>query len=123
MPNSEQHSENKLPKGSLIAGVIAAITASACCVGPLVLLTLGISGGWISNLTALEPYRPIFIGITLLFMGLAFRKLYRIPQSCAIDTACARPSNLRKQRILFWLISTVIILLIAFPWYAPLFFE
>ena len=49
-------------KGSLVAGGVAAILASACCVGPLVLLSVGISGAWIANLTALEPYRPIFIG-------------------------------------------------------------
>jgi mercuric ion transport protein len=40
-------------KGSLLAGVIAGIGASVCCVGPLVLLGFGISGAWIGNLTAL----------------------------------------------------------------------
>src|SRR5205823_1777775 len=63
-------------KGSLAAGVLAAIGASLCCVVPLVLLVFGIGGAWIGNLTPLEPYRPIFIGLTLLFLGLAFRRLY-----------------------------------------------
>ena len=62
-------------KSSLVAGSLAAIGASVCCVGPLVLLALGIGGAWIGNLTALQPYRPLFIGLTLLFLGLAFRKL------------------------------------------------
>ncbi len=56
-------------KGSLVAGSLTAIGASVCCVGPLVLLALGISGAWITNLAALEPYRPIFIGLTLFFLG------------------------------------------------------
>jgi MerT mercuric transport protein len=47
----------------LIAGILSAIGASICCVGPLVLLALGVSGAWIGSLTALEPYRPIFIGL------------------------------------------------------------
>lgn len=115
--------ENKLPKNSLFASVIAAITASACCLLPLLLLTLGISGSWISNLTAMEPYRPIFVGITLLFLGLAFRKLYLVPQSCALDTPCSQPNNLRKQRIIFWFVTTMVIVMIAFPWYALLFLE
>lgn len=51
-------------KGSLIAGVLAAIGASVCCVGPLVLLALGIGGTWVSKLTAMEPYRPVFICIS-----------------------------------------------------------
>jgi len=123
MPNPEQHRENTLSKGTLFVGVIAGITASVCCIGPLILLLLGISGSWISNLTAMEPYRPIFIGITLLFLGLAFRKLYLVPQSCAVDTPCAEPANLRKQRTLFWLITALVTAMVAFPWYAPLFLE
>jgi len=123
VPNSEQHGENTLSKGTLFASVIAGITASACCLGPLVLLMLGISGSWIGNLSAMEPYRPIFIGITLLFLGLAFRKLYLVPQSCTVDKPCAEPANLRKQRILFWLITVFITAMVTFPWYAPLFLE
>jgi mercuric ion transport protein len=85
-------------KGSLVAGVVAGIGASVCCVGPLVLLALGISGAWIGNLTALEPYRPIFIGLTLLFLGLAFRKLYLVPRACTPENDCAEPRVIRRQR-------------------------
>ena len=123
MPNSEQQGENRFFKGSLIAGVIAGVTASVCCVGPLLLLTLGVSGSWIGNLSAMEPYRPIFIGITLLFLGLAYRKLYLLPQRCAVDAPCAQPASLHKQRIAFWLVTLIVISMIAFPWYAPLFLE
>ena len=78
-------------KSSLIAGALAAIGASVCCVGPLILLGLGIGGAWIVNLTTLEPYRPLFVGLTLLFLGLAFRGLYLVPQICAPGTSCADP--------------------------------
>ena len=107
------------PNRSLAAGVVAAIVASVCCVGPLVLLALGISGAWISNLTALEPYRPIFIGVTLVFLVLAFRKLYLVPQVCEPGTACANPVTRRNQRIVFWIVTVVLAALIAFPWYGP----
>ena len=107
-------------KGSLLAGVLAGLGASACCLGPLVLLSLGISGSWISGLSALEPLRPLFIGISLLFLFLAYRRLYRAP-ACAPDAPCS--SDLRRQRRLFWLASIVIALLIAFPWYGPLILE
>ena len=59
-------------KTTLVGGVLASIGASACCVGPLLLLSLGISGAWIGNLTALEPYRPVFISLVIVFLGLAF---------------------------------------------------
>ncbi len=103
---------------SLIAAILASFGASLCCVGPLVLLSLGIGGSWISTLTALEPIRPIFIGITLLFIYLAFRKLYLLPVSCEIDKPCAKPETRHNQRILFWLFSSFIIALLAFPYYA-----
>lgn len=103
---------------SMIAAIVAGIGASLCCVGPLVLLMLGIGGSWISTLTALEPIRPLFIGITLVFIYLAFRKLYLLPVSCDIDKACAKPATRRNQRIIFWLLSSLIIALLAFPWYA-----
>ncbi|MGH8638892.1 MAG: mercuric transporter MerT family protein, partial [Burkholderiales bacterium] len=89
---------------SLAAAILVAIGASVCCVGPLVLLALGIGGAWIGNLTALEPYRPVFIAATVLFFGLAFRKLYLQPQACAAGAECADPLTLRRQRIVFWVV-------------------
>lgn len=109
-------------KGSLIAGVLAAIGASVCCVGPLVLLALGIGGTWVGNLTAMEPYRPIFIGLTLLFLGLAFRKLYMVAQVCTPGTPCADPRTLQRQRLTFWIVAVLLLGLLAVPWLAPLFY-
>jgi mercuric ion transport protein len=105
----------------LWASALAAIVGSLCCVAPLVLLTLGISGAWISRLTALEPYRPIFIGVMMVFMGLAFRQLYIVPARCAPDEACANPALQRRQRQIFWIVVAGLAALIAFPWYAPFF--
>jgi mercuric ion transport protein len=104
----------------LCAGALAAIVGSLCCVAPLVLITLDISGVWISLLTALEPYRPIFIGVTVVFLGLAFRQLYIVPARCAPGEACANPRLLRRQRQTFWVVVLGLAALIAFPWYAPL---
>ncbi len=110
-------------KRSMILAIIAAIGGSLCCIGPLVLLGLGIGGTWISNLTALEPYRPIFISITLVFLFLAFRKLYLVPRQCSPGDACAIPSTLRNQRIIFWVVTVLMIALLAFPYYGLAFFE
>ena len=109
-------------RGSLIAGILAGIGASVCCVGPLVLLALGIGGAWIGNLTALEPYRPIFVGLTLVFLGLAYRQLYLLPRSCAPGTPCAAPRTNSRQRLIFWLVAASLLALLAVPWFAPLFY-
>ena len=106
----------------LCASALAAILGSLCCVTPLVLLTLGISGAWISQLTALEPYRPIFIGVTAVFIGLAFRQLYIVPVRCSPGEVCANPRLQRRQRQIFWAVVAGLAALIAFPWYAPFLF-
>jgi mercuric ion transport protein len=108
-------------KGTLIAGALAAIGASVCCVGPLVLVAVGISGAWIGSLTAMEPYRPALIGLTLLFLGLAFRKLYLVPQVCAPGTSCDSRTIMR-QRLIFWIVTVLLLGLLAVPWFAPLFY-
>ena len=105
----------------LWASALAAIIGSLCCVAPLVLITLGISGAWISRLTALEPYRPIFIGVMGVFLILAFRQLYIVPARCAPGEACENPRLQQRQRQIFWIVVIALAALIAFPWYAPLF--
>ena len=109
-------------KTSLIAGAAAAVGASLCCVGPLVLLALGVGGTWIANLTALEPYRPLFVGLTLLFLGLAFRRLYLVPQVCMPGARCAAPRTAKRQRLTFWMTAVPLLGLLAAPWLAPLFY-
>ena len=108
--------------GFLIAGILSAIGASICCVGPLVLLALGVSGAWIGSLTALEPYRPIFIGLTLLFLGFAFYRLYLVRPACSPESACANPRTSNRQRLAFWIVTVLVLCLIAVPWFGPLFY-
>ena len=108
-------------KSSLVAGALAAIAASLCCVGPLVLVMLGVGGAWVSNLRVFEPWRPLFIVVTLVFMILALRKIWR-PAACSPGAVCALPQNNRRYKILFGVIAVLIAVLLAFPLYAPWFY-
>lgn len=116
---------NRAVRTTLVGGALAAIVASVCCLGPLVLVTVGISGAWISNLTALEPYRPLFIGVALAFMALAFRQIFmkaRQPENCEPGTLCALPATNRVYKIMFWVVSALVVLALAFPYFVPLFY-
>lgn len=109
-------------KQTLWASALAAIGASLCCVAPLVLVTLGMGGAWLSSLTRLEPYRPIFVVLTLGLLALAWRKLYRQPAACQPGTVCADAAVQRRQRSIFWGVAVLLLLLLTFPSYASLFY-
>ncbi len=104
-------------RGTLIAGGVAAILASTCCLGPLVLVTLGVSGAWIANLTALEPYRPYFIVAAIVALFFAGRRIWR--PACKPGEVCAAPQVRRSYKALFWLVTALAIVALVFPLLAP----
>lgn len=109
-------------RGALAIGGLAAVLASSCCLGPLVLVMLGIGGAWIGNLTALEPYRPWFIGIALIALFFAWRRIYRPAQICAPGEVCATPQARTAYKVLFWLVAVMVLVAFAFPYAMPLFY-
>lgn len=109
-------------RGALLTGGLAAILASTCCLGPLVLISLGVSGAWISNLTLLEPYRPIFIGTALIALYLACRRIWRPVSACAPGDVCASPRSSRAYKVLFVIVVGLVIIALGFPLVAPWFY-
>ncbi len=108
--------------GALVAGGLAAILASTCCLGPLVLISLGFSGAWIGNLTILEPYRPIFIGAALVAMIFAYRNIFRPVQACKPGEICSIPRVRIAYKIIFWIVAVLVVVALAFPYILPLFY-
>lgn len=103
----------------ILAGIGAAFGASACCVGPLILVALGFGGAWASSLRALEPLYPAFLAGALGAFGFAFWRLYVAPRRCAPTSSCATPPVLRRQRIAFWVALIAAKAILLFPFYAP----
>lgn len=105
-----------------VGGILAALGAASCCVVPFALFTLGIGGAWISNLTVLEPYQPIFAAITFGFLSYGFYLVYRKPKvACAEGSYCAKPSSGRTAKIGLWVATVLVIVALGFPKLAPLF--
>ncbi len=106
-----------------IGGVIGAILAASCCVVPLVLVTLGISGAWIGSLTVLEPYKPIFAVVTLGLLGVGFWHVYFEPKEvCEEGSYCATPTANRVTRIALWVGTVIVLLALSIDYWAPLFY-
>ena len=108
--------------GSLLAGAAAAIGASACCAGPLILVLLGVTGAWGSRLLALAPLQPFFVAGAIVAFGFAFHRLYLKREACAPGEVCAVTPVRRRQRVVFWTLGVIATALMTFPLYAPLFY-
>lgn len=105
-------------------GILGALAASSCCIAPLVLFSLGVSGAWIGNLTALAPYQPVFALITFGFLGYGFYLVYRKPKrQCAEDAACASPLPNRVVKSALWAATLLVAAALAFRYAAPLILE
>ncbi|GAB4532566.1 MAG: mercuric ion transporter MerT [Parvularculaceae bacterium] len=104
-------------------GVIGAIVASSCCIAPLALVTLGVSGAWIGSLTALEPHKPIFIAVASIFLGLGFwRSYFTTKPDCAEGSYCARPRSGAIVQIALWAGAIIVVLAATIDLWAPLFY-
>ena len=109
-------------KQALVAGggILGALTASACCIVPLALFAAGISGAWIANLTALAPYKPLFVASTAGLLGYGFYLVYWKPKrACAEGTACARPLPSRFVKLGLWTATVLVTAAFAFDYVAP----
>jgi mercuric ion transport protein len=110
-------------KAGLVAagGVLGALAASACCIVPLVLFALGISGAWIGNLTALAPYQPYSLATTAVFLGVGYYIVYRRPKAgCTEGEACARPLPNRIVKQGLWTATVLAGAAVVFPYVVPI---
>jgi copper chaperone CopZ len=110
-------SENKIAG----LGLLTAISASLCCITPVLALLAGTSG-LASTFSWLDPLRPYLNGVTVLVLGFAwYQKLKPQKQiDCDCDTTERTPFIQTKK---FLSIVTVFAgLMLAFPTYAHVFF-
>jgi mercuric ion transport protein len=103
-------------------GLLGALAASSCCILPLALFGLGVSGAWIGNFTRLAPYQPYFLTATLAFLGHGYWLVYRSStRACADGEACARPLPNRLVKTGLILATILVVAALALDFIAPLF--
>ncbi|WP_296637230.1 mercuric transport protein MerTP [Polaribacter sp.] len=110
-------SENKL----IGAGLLTAITASLCCITPVLALIAGTSG-IASTFSWIEPFRPYLIGLTILVLGFAWHQKLK-PQKemdCECETG-EKPKFIQSKKFL-GIVTVFAIVMLAFPYYSIIFY-
>ena len=104
-----------------IGGLLGALAASSCCILPIVLFSLGVSGVWIGNLTQIAPYQPYIIAATLAFLGGGYWLVHRSSQAgCADGYACTRKLPNRLVTTGLVLATLLVVAALGFDFVAPL---
>ena len=103
-----------LATGLSLAGALA---MTSCCILPLVLVSLGVTGVFIGQMASFYQYKWITFAVSAAFLGWGFYKAYA-PVKCA-DGTCARPMNRTVMRAFLWLAAAIMAIAILFPYVAP----
>src|SRR6266849_3893063 len=121
--HADHVADNRRRQGLMAAGgLLGALAASSCCILPLALFGLGVSGAWIGNFTRLAPYQPYFIAATLAFLGRGYWLVYRSStHACADGEACARPLSNRIIKTGLILATILVVAALGLDFISPLF--
>src|SRR5712671_3247894 len=124
--NQDGHiTDNRRRQGLMAAGgLLGALAASSCCILPLALFGLGVSGAWIGNFTRLAPYQPWFIAATVAFLGYGYWLVYRSSRvACADGAACARPLPNQIVKAGLILATILVVAALGIDFIAPMFLD
>ena len=109
--------ENKLIGASLLT----TITASLCCITPVLVLITGTSG-IVSTFSWIDPFRPYLIGLTILVLGFVWYQ--KLKPKKEIDCECEtdeKPKFIQSKKFL-GIVTTFVIIMLSFPYYSGIFY-
>jgi mercuric ion transport protein len=109
--------QTRVARVGMAASIATAFGASICCIGPIVAVMFGVTS--LAALSKYEPLRPIFGGVTIVLLAVAFYATYRRPAAeCEPGSVCAAqgPDRIQKiNRIALWLATAVALIVFTFP--------
>lgn len=99
---------------------LGALAMTSCCILPLVLVSFGVGGVWIAQLTVLYAYKWYTFAISAAFLSYGFWKAYRpVEAQLCQDGSCAKPLNRTLMRGILWAAAVIVAAAMIFPYLTP----
>lgn len=94
--------------------VAGGLLASVCCVGPLLLVLMGVGGAWLADLRVLDPIRPWLSAGALAVLAYAHYRHWRLQR---MGCACGS----RSQTVWLWVGTVIVLAAVLSPYALPYF--
>lgn len=110
---------SRIRNAGLAGGIATAVAASICCIGPIVAATFGVTA--LGALVKYESLRPLFGGISVALLAIAFALTYRrrdAAAECEPGSVCDVHGVDRVRRLnqtVLWIAAIVIVSVLTFP--------
>jgi len=113
--------QSAMRRTASLSAITGGLLASSCCILPLALVSIGVGGAWMSTLTALAPYQPIFLTITgVSIVGGFWLSRRARNKACAIDGPCAKTITQKRYSVGLWIGGALAVTAIVLNGLAPL---
>lgn len=110
----------RLGFGLMAVAVLSTLLASTCCVLPLVLVLLGVTGAWMANLAILKPLTLPLSLLAIAALAWAGYLVFRSAPGTACDARQTCANGTPFMRRLFIACALLVGTLLLFPFIAPL---
>lgn len=111
----------KTDKKLISTGLLAAFTASLCCVTPLLAFIAGTSG-LAASFSWLEPLRPYLIALTVFVLGFAW--YLKLKPKKQLDCSCENDEKIpfTQSKMFLGIVTLFAVLMLGFPYYSAVFY-
>ena len=111
----------KTDKKLISTGLLAAFTASLCCVTPL-LAFIAVTSGLAASFSWLEPLRPYLIALTVFVLGFAW--YLKLKPKKQLDCSCENDEKIpfTQSKMFLGIVTLFAVLMLAFPYYSAVFY-
>jgi len=111
----------KNEKSLLGIGVLTSVTASLCCIMPILTIIFGTSS-MLATFSWLEPFRPYLIGISVIALGFVWYQKLRSQKEMDCECALDKKPKFTQSKVFLGIMTLFAAFMLAFPHYSSIFY-